>query len=559
MTTPKTTDFFNHGRNFYVIKDQFQLHVFQTTPLKHEVMHDFKKVKRTRKDLSTSTGDLKLSTTNALSIPSTITSVTEALAINQRPHQGILFACPLSQNSTLGPNSNASTSGSNASTSSAGTFSASSGQGTSNASLLFAMVIVQEANKRNHNNKTVFVYDLTKSQEICSLSFRETITGVMFYDDKLLVSMAGKTYLYSYPNLKCLHEVNTFYNPNGLLACAEQVTSNVQWFKGPQDTIVPMSPEVPVKTDHRLDLFLPTAIKNDIIDSLKPNGGSKSGFETVDLKTTIALPTLTRTFVYATLGTKSGQIRVSMNEKKTHLIDAHEHDISLISFNPDGTIIVTASAVGTTIKVFSCSPKPEIEIGQLLHTFRRGSDAAVISSVSFSFDSNFVVSSSRDKNTVHLFSITRAAVENSPQPAQPQVQAQAQALATATATATATTTSTATNTSTPKQPDNNTSTLWFLRGVLPKYFSSEWSFAKFYIPKLTEDPTATVTSTATDHGSQGCIVSFIGNDSTHVTVLSESQGQIYRIRVSDSGFIQEFTDSYMSFIRQYHVEQSILH
>jgi len=34
-----------------------------------------------------------------------------------------------------------------------------------------------------------------------------------------------------------------------------------------------------------------------------------------------------------------------------------------------------------------------------------------------------------------------------------------------------------------EQPDNPKSSLAFMKGILPKYFSSEWSFAQFRVPE----------------------------------------------------------------------------
>ncbi|KAM0950577.1 hypothetical protein DsansV1_C04g0042941 [Dioscorea sansibarensis] len=37
----------------------------------------------------------------------------------------------------------------------------------------------------------------------------------------------------------------------------------------------------------------------------------------------------------------------------------------------------------------------------------------------------------------------------------------------------------------PNTGANPSSSLSFMRGVLPKYFSTEWSFAQFHLPEIT--------------------------------------------------------------------------
>lgn len=115
------------------------------------------------------------------------------------------------------------------------------------------------------------------------------------------------------------------------------------------------------------------------------------------------------------------------------LISAHSGKLSCISVNPEGTKCATASDKGTLIRVFNTST------GTLLHELRRGMDRAEIYSIAFNPESTRLVVSS-DKGTIHVFNLDFVAVENYPS-------------------------------------GNRSSALGFMKDLLPKYFSSEWSFA----------------------------------------------------------------------------------
>ncbi|KAG6486306.1 hypothetical protein ZIOFF_054876 [Zingiber officinale] len=107
---------------------------------------------------------------------------------------------------------------------------------------------------------------------------------------------------------------------------------------------------------------------------------------------------------------------------------------------------------------------------------RRGLDKADIYSIALSPNVQWLVVSS-DKGTVHVFSLR---VRVGGEEASTQiVPFQSPAIVQQ-------------NSSTPFDPlssptaaANANSSLYFMRGVLPKYFSSEWSFAQFHLPEGT--------------------------------------------------------------------------
>ncbi len=149
---------------------------------------------------------------------------------------------------------------------------------------------------------------------------------------------------------------------------------------------------------------------------------------------------------FATLATQVGSIRVELyDEKKTTIIDAHQSKIGYICFNNDSSLIATSSETGTIIRVFNTSS------GKLVKEFRRGIEMCKIYNIAFNCNSTyFAVTSSR--GTCHIFSLT-------------------------------------------EHQKNTTSSLSFMSNLLPDYFNSNWSFAKFILPDTESNIISFISST----------------------------------------------------------------
>ncbi|KAL1549588.1 autophagy-related protein 18a-like [Salvia divinorum] len=149
------------------------------------------------------------------------------------------------------------------------------------------------------------------------------------------------------------------------------------------------------------------------------------------------------------LGEVRGFVRVIQyaTNKSTHVM-AHTSSIACVALMDDGMLMATASTKGTLIRVFRTTD------GSLLKELRRGSDRALVCSISFSASGRWLAVSS-DKGTVHVFvvKLDSSCLKTSP----PQVP------------------------ETNKFAPLSLSRLSFIKGVLPKYFSSEWSVAQFRV------------------------------------------------------------------------------
>lgn len=79
-------------------------------------------------------------------------------------------------------------------------------------------------------------------------------------------------------------------------------------------------------------------------------------------------------------------------------IQAHRAAVIKVAFNPNGSLLATASDKGTIIRVFNT------ENGQKLHQFRRGTYPALIYSLTFNPQSTLLCVTS-DSDTVHIFKL----------------------------------------------------------------------------------------------------------------------------------------------------------
>ncbi|KAL5712976.1 Autophagy-related protein 18a [Ranunculus cassubicifolius] len=166
-----------------------------------------------------------------------------------------------------------------------------------------------------------------------------------------------------------------------------------------------------------------------------------------------AVSQLSGSFVLVCPGLQKGQVRVEhYATKRTKFILAHDSRIACFALSQDGKLLATASSKGTLVRIYNTLD------GTLLQEVRRGADRAEIYSLAFSATAQWLAVSS-DKGTVHVFSLKVNPVSPEPEKAR-----------------------SAPELSTGGAPLSSSS-LSFIKGVLPKYFSSEWSVAQFRLPE----------------------------------------------------------------------------
>jgi len=182
----------------------------------------------------------------------------------------------------------------------------------------------------------------------------------------------------------------------------------------------------------------------------------------------VALCPSSTDMVLACPGLSRGSVRVELyNIRRKTFINAHESDLAALALNLTGTRLATASDKGTLVRVY------DTQTGALQQELRRGADRALVYSICFDQLCKYLACSS-DKGTVHIFKLSDGTSGG------PNKQGNSQG-ASGSGSGSG---GSRKQTSGPGsgKDDNAKSTLRFMKGILPKYFSSEWSFAQFRIP-----------------------------------------------------------------------------
>ncbi|GMH30502.1 hypothetical protein Nepgr_032345 [Nepenthes gracilis] len=170
-------------------------------------------------------------------------------------------------------------------------------------------------------------------------------------------------------------------------------------------------------------------------------------------------------------GRRRGEVRIEhFGLNMTKIIQAHDSHIAFITLTMDGMLLATASTKGTLIRIFNTMD------GTCLQEVRRGTEKADIYGIAFSPNAQWLAVSS-DKCTIHIFSLrVRVGGEDA---SGHFVSSQNQLLLH----------QASSNSLEPLIfPDagaNPSLSLSFMKGMLPKYFSSEWSFVRFHLPENT--------------------------------------------------------------------------
>lgn len=261
------------------------------------------------------------------------------------------------------------------------------------------LALVGGKSNTQHPPNKVIIWDDHQSRCIGEFSFRSEVRGVKLRRDHVVVVLEHKIYVYSFMDLKLLHQIETISNLKGLCCLSHHSNTSV-----------------------------------------------------------LACP-----------GLRRGQVRVEhFGLSMTKFIKAHDSHIACLTLTMDGLLLATASTRGTLVRIFNTMD------GTQLQEVRRGVDRADIYSIALSPNVQWLAVSS-DKGTVHIFSL--------------RVRVIGEDLTTDTHAARGPA-MLAQNSSTSLDSlishnagPNTSSSLSFMKGVLPKYFSSEWSFAQFRLPE----------------------------------------------------------------------------
>ncbi|KAI1315311.1 WD repeat domain phosphoinositide-interacting protein 3 [Mortierella claussenii] len=329
----------------------------------------------------------------------------------------------------------------------------------------------------------VIIWDDQKNRGVIELEFRSEVKAVRLRREKFVVVLNNKVIVYSFDrNPTKLHVFETVDNDRGLVALSSSEKHAILIFPGRQ-------------SGHIQIVDLNSVVSTTAVSASVPPSSQANPFS----------PTSNQQPKYPMASTRP--------TTNISIIPAHTSPLFCLVTNKDGTKCASASDKGTLIRVFDAGSS------KLLHEFRRGVDRAEIYSIAFNSDSTRICAGS-DKGTVHIFNLDGAtgsrlyhAGAGSPssgphygEVVQPHHGA---------------------NMST----GNRQSSLAFMKDLLPKYFSSAWSFAQF---KIAADCR--------------CICAFGGEKNTVIVVCAD--GSFYRFMFDPQKGGECVRESYNKFLKE---------
>ncbi|PVU89631.1 hypothetical protein BB561_005254 [Smittium simulii] len=284
----------------------------------------------------------------------------------------------------------------------------------------------------------VMIWDDSTRQIISELEFRSEVRSVLLRKDLIIVFLRAKCIVCTLePQPQKLHAFETFDNVKGIGAVSYESESGILVFPGRQKGQIQVVHLNNISKDNN---NLLSKISDTATTSYQP---TISNIESAGLDVSTS-----NTEEIAIKGAKQ-----ALKPAKINIVVAHATALSALAISNDGAYVASASEKGTLIRVFST------EDGMLLYELRRGVDRANIFSIAFSSDSSRICVSS-DKGTVHIFNLDANYTNQQ---------------------SAANTSSNETVFSAQNTRGNKQSSLSFIKGLLPKYFSSEWSFSHFRV------------------------------------------------------------------------------
>lgn len=238
-------------------------------------------------------------------------------------------------------------------------------------------------------------------------------------------------------------------------------------------------------------------------------------FETIDNSNALASLSLTAcTPILALPGRTAGQIQiihlVSQKESSNpiSILVAHSSPIACLELSRSGQFLASASEKGTLIRVW------HVPTSKLVNELRRGTDRAAIHSIAFSNDETRLVVSS-DKGTIHIFNLV--ASEDMPHAAHEDYGVSRSF-------------GRASSSLSLNSTGNRQSILSSFSSYLPKYFSSEWSFASFSLPVESKCIVSfTRSDIAIRYKNDALLGPAFANDESGILALC-ADGSVYKFR-----------------------------
>ncbi|KAJ2519912.1 Phosphatidylinositol 3,5-bisphosphate-binding protein [Coemansia sp. BCRC 34490] len=293
----------------------------------------------------------------------------------------------------------------------------------------------------------VMLWDDASSKIIAELEFRSDVLNVQLQRDRIVVAQRNKCIICSLETKpRHLHAFETADNDRGVIAISSSSESGILAFPGRQKghiQIVDLHSCVSLSSGQQGPAGASATHPEPAANVQRSRSRTKGSFSAEGPN-----------------GLQdSAQPSALAHPTNINIIAAHATSISALAVSFDGAMVASASEKGTLIRIFDTMS------GRLLHELRRGVDRADIYSIAFSPDGSKLCVSS-DKGTVHIFNL-----DYKPNPEQHMSSGAAMSSG-----GNVGPTSVGGNGGSNKQ-----SMFKFMKDLLPKYFSSEWSFTHFRV------------------------------------------------------------------------------
>ncbi|KAJ1785317.1 Phosphatidylinositol 3,5-bisphosphate-binding protein [Coemansia sp. RSA 2399] len=297
----------------------------------------------------------------------------------------------------------------------------------------------------------VMLWDDASSKIVAELEFRSDVLNVQLQRDRIVVAQRNKCIICSIETKpRHLHAFETADNDRGVMAISSSSESGILAFPGRQKGHIQV---VDLHSCVNLSPGLQDAVGTLVVHP-EAAASHKTGASTQRSR---ARGSFSAEGPNGAQG--SAQSSASAHPTNINIIAAHATAISALAVSFDGAMVASASEKGTLIRIFDTLS------GRLLHELRRGVDRADIYSIAFSPDGTKLCVSS-DKGTVHIFNLEFNQNARQHMPSSIALPPGSHGAAVAGGG----------NGGTNKQ-----SMFKFMKDLLPKYFSSEWSFTHFRI------------------------------------------------------------------------------
>lgn len=268
------------------------------------------------------------------------------------------------------------------------------------------IAVVGSGEDPSYSPRHLLLINMVDSSEICNLTFVSSIICVKMTLNRLVVALQDRIYIYNLLDMKLLHTINDLNNDKGVLSVSYNLQNNILCYSistpvGNPEAASVTSNNILTKNntnDYGRNMESST---NERLPSLPSQPDEPTCSIEVDSDNSEYSGAVRSSETLKYNNTKvSGDIAIfDLNSLRPRfIIEAHKNSIRTVKLSNDGTLLATASKLGTIIRVF------DVSSGKRIAQFRRGRYPSKIKCISFSSDKKFLIVSSSSHN-LHIFAI----------------------------------------------------------------------------------------------------------------------------------------------------------